>query len=88
MKKTIEILTTWEAVRPFISDPELISDYKGVKEYGTMQLSDDYSIQFFLDNVVPDINRLTPEQCELFELEYDDGYYKSPIPGETHNVLL
>lgn len=75
MKKTIEILTTWEAVRPFISSPDLIDDYQGIPAYDRIDFQDDISIQFFLDTEAMDVHRLTPEQCELFALEYDDGYY-------------
>lgn len=80
MKKTIEYMTTWEAVRMFITDEELKKEYTDCLL--NVDLTDDFSIQNFLDNDTVDIQRLTIEQCELLNLEWEDGYYISTWHNE------
>ena len=77
MKKiTIEVMTPWEAVRPFIANKELSEEYTKESElFRNMDLSDDASIMEFLDNDACDIRRLNDAQCELLELNFSDGWY-------------
>ena len=76
IRKTIEVMNTWEAIRKFIVDVDLKDEYTEDSElYRAMDLNDDYSIQAFLDNDACDIQRLTHEQCELLKLDWEDGYY-------------
>ena len=77
MKKiTIEVMTPWEVVRPFIANKELSEEYTKESElFRNMDLSDDASIMEFLDNDAYDIRRLNHAQCELLGLEFNDGWY-------------
>lgn len=76
MKKTVEIMNPWEAVRAFVADKELREEYtKDSALFRNMDLSDDDSIMAFLDNDAGDIRRLGEEECELLGLEYDCGWY-------------
>ena len=76
MKKTIEIMTTWEAVRKFIADEELRAEYmEECESFRSMDLKDDMSIQYFLDNDAMDVRRLNEVECELLCLEWHEGWY-------------
>lgn len=83
MVKKVRIMTTWEAIRIFIADETLDEEYTECSEnYRKMNLSNEESIQKFLDNDAEDVERLTPEQCEFFGLEWQDGYYISTWNNE------
>lgn len=75
MKKIVNIMTTLEAIKDFIEDKDLVKEYRDIESYKNMDLSDEISVQNFLDNDAGDIERLTREQCEFFNLEYEEGYY-------------
>lgn len=86
MKFTVEIMTTWEAIRPFITDEELKKEWSDERAYKDIDLSDDATIQFFLDETVSrkseGIRRMTEEECKFFNLNWQDGYYISDWNNE------
>ena len=81
MKKTVEILTTWEAIRPFLTE-EMKEEYSDCESYRNINIEDDMSIQDFLDTDAQDTERLSQEMCEFFNLNYSVGYYISTWKGE------
>lgn len=74
MKKTITIMTTEECFAIFQSE-NLKVQYS--EQLANVDITDIYSIQHFLDTEAYDIKRLTPAQCELLDLDYEEGYYIS-----------
>lgn len=76
MKKIIEVLTPWEAIRVFIATEELRKMYAEESElFRNMDLSDDNSIMEFLDGESTDFCRLNSAECELLGLDYNSGWY-------------
>ena len=79
MKKTITYMSTKECFQLF-QTKEMKAEY--AKELENVDITDDYSIQHFLDMEACDIERLIPSQCELLNLDYDEGYYISTWNSE------
>ena len=79
MKKTIIYMSTKECFKLFQTE-EMKIEY--AKELESVDITDDSSIQHFLDTEACDIERLTPSQCELLNLDYEEGYYISTWRSE------
>lgn len=76
MKVSVEVMSTWEAIRSFIADDKIKEEYtEESKLFREMDLFDDESIQAFLDNDACDIRRLTEDECELLGIDWADGWY-------------
>ena len=73
-KKSIIYMTTEECFAFFQSE-DLKAEYGDVLK--NVDTTNSYSIQHFLDTEAYDVKRLTPSQCELLDLDYEDGYYIS-----------
>ena len=66
---------TTEECFAFFQSEEMKAEY--ANELKNVDITDGYSIQQFLDTEAYDVKRLTPSQCELLDLDYDEGYYSS-----------
>lgn len=67
MKITVNVINTNEAYEIF-QTPEMKIGYK-------KELEESAGKNYFLDNFAQDIKRLSKDQCELFQLDYEKGYY-------------
>lgn len=85
MKKTITIMGAIEAVKPFLTDKSLQSDYHNDYYYRRINLDDIETVMNFLDNEAVDIKRLDEKMCEFFELDWEDGWYISTWQNEYLN---
>ena len=75
MKATIKIMSTWEAIEPFLREKGLVEDYVDCETYKEIDLTDNLSIQRFLDNDAEDVKRLSRDVCDFLDLDYQDGWY-------------
>ncbi|HHT96646.1 MAG TPA: hypothetical protein GXZ90_01970 [Clostridiales bacterium] len=75
---TVSIMDTKEAFDIFQTD-KMKKEYK--EELSNTDIQDIGSIQEFLDHA-NDIQRLTEDQCELFNIDYEEGYYISTWNNE------
>lgn len=82
MKKTVTIMSAIEAVKPFLNEEYLKSDYKNNYFYRRIDLNDIETVKAFLDNAATDVERLDEKICELFELDWGDGWYISTWQNE------
>ena len=73
-KKSIIYMTTEECFAFFQSE-DLKREY--ADELEGINTSNARSMQYFLDTFAYDVKRLTPSQCELLDLDYEEGYYIS-----------
>lgn len=85
MKKTVTILSAIEAVKPFLTEEYLKSEYKNDYYYRRIDRTDIESIMAFLDNAASDVERLDEKMCEFFELDWADGWYISTWQNEYLN---
>ena len=72
MKFTVEIMTTWEAIRPFITDEELKKEWQNEKAYQNIDFSDDTTIQFFLDEFVKSDAIMEIEQNVIDSIKFHE----------------
>ena len=79
MKITMNILKTKEMFDSFFVD-YLIEEYG--EELTSVNKEDIFEMQKFLDNHAIDIKRLSRDECELFNLDYEQGFYISTWNGE------
>lgn len=82
MKKIVTIMDAIEAVKPFLADKSLRSDYRNDEYYRRINLDDIETVMDFLDNEAVDIKRLDEKMCEFFELDWEDGWYISTWQNE------
>ena len=75
---TVTIMDTKEAFDIFQTD-DMKREYK--EELSKTDSRDIGSIQDFLDHA-NDIQRLKEDQCELFNIDYEEGYYISTWNNE------
>ena len=85
LKVKLNIMTPEEAFKPFIMEEYLKQDY--VKELSQIDTENICDIKYFLDNYAADIQRLTPEQCALLQIDYEDGWYISTWKSEYLKIL-
>lgn len=73
----VHIMTTWEAIRSFLTkEKKMLYEYNKTESYLNINLQNDISIQNFLDNDGRNyVKRLSRDVCDFFGLEYEDGYY-------------
>lgn len=79
MTKTITYMNTKECFKLFQTKKMKVEYSEDLK---SVDITDIYSIQHFLDTKVYDIERLNPSQCELLNLDYEEGYYISTWKSE------
>lgn len=85
MKKTVTIMSVIEAVKPFLTDESLKSDYRTDYYYRRINLDDIETVMNFLDNEAVDIKRLDEKMCEFLGLDWTDGWYISTWQNEYLN---
>ena len=75
----LSIMTAEEAFKLFQTE-EMKQEYQ--KELSQIDTECICNMRYFLDNYAEDIERLTESQCELLNLEYEDGFYISTWNNE------
>ena len=84
MVKKITIMTTKEVFNSFYNDKKLREEYH--ENFNIIDIEkatkDEFLMQIFLDNEAVDIRRLNQVECELLNLEWQDGYYISTWNNE------